>query len=685
MRFLRATTQPRVGERGFLEVGGLLRGRALAAAAILSLGIGAALRESMVTERSAVAPASHEQLRGNLGLSMLPLAAQGVVSATLGASIPSYRVSPLAAEFLAQNPAQNFDLRFATTGVRITAGQTQVGLSLSALGYGRSLHALGAVTPNAKSNRVVYTRPEISEWYQNGPLGLEQGFTLARAPAGDQTGSLTAAVALSGNARVSRAADRQGAMFEHPGGPSLLYGGLLATDAHGRTLHSWVEVSAARLLLHVDTHGARFPVRIDPLVQEGPRLTGSGEAGRGQFGTSVALSSDGRTALVGAPGDAESAGAAWVFVRAGATWRQQGSKLTPTDESGAGQFASSVALSADGSTALIGAPADASYAGAAWVFSRSGTVWSQQGPKLTGSVAGTTGSMGSSVGLSADGNTALISAAQSELSAGALVFIRTAASWSLEATLTNDSPGSGGSVSGIGAALSADGNTALVGANYNNLAGGVWVFIRSGSSWTRQAGPLTGGGEVGPGEFGISALALSADGSTALVGGANDNGGAGAAWVFARAGSVWSQDGAKLSGVPGSLGFGSSVSLAGDGRTALIGAPESLAGSAIAVGSAWRFRRSGTKWIREGAALSGGSSAGLGFGTSLSLSSDGLTALVGGTSRSAVGTGLGAAWVYVSKVPNLKARAKAIAKCNRLSNKARRRKCIATAKRRYPI
>ncbi len=105
-----------------------------------------------------------------------------------------------------------------------------------------------------------------------------------------------------------------------------------------------------------------------PLVQQGPKLTGGEESGEGRFGRSVALSADGDTALIGGFKDGGGLGAAWVFARSGSTWAQQGEKLTGGEESGKGQFGWSVALSAGGSTGLIGGINDAGKAGAAWAF-----------------------------------------------------------------------------------------------------------------------------------------------------------------------------------------------------------------------------------------------------------------------------------------------------------------------------
>ncbi len=125
----------------------------------------------------------------------------------------------------------------------------------------------------------------------------------------------------------------------------------------------------------------------------------------------------------------------------------------------------------------------------------------------------------------------------------------------------------------------------------------MWVFTRSGSNWTQDGGKLTGGGESGEGQFGIS-VALSAEGTTALIGAFNDDPNVGAAWAFTHSGEAWVQEGAKITGrgemaretFPGSgqfseASFGSSVALASDGNTALIGGPGDNGG----LGAAWVF------------------------------------------------------------------------------------------------
>jgi hypothetical protein len=140
-------------------------------------------------------------------------------------------------------------------------------------------------------------------------------------------------------------------------------------------------------------------------TQQGPKLVGTGAVGNAQQGISVSLSDDGNTAIVGGFFDDGSAGAAWVYTRSGEVWSQQGPKLVGTGAVGHAFQGTSVSLSGDGNTAIVGGYGDNNLAGAAWVFTRSGGVWSQQGSKLvgTGAVGGPRIEQGWAVSLSATG------------------------------------------------------------------------------------------------------------------------------------------------------------------------------------------------------------------------------------------------------------------------------------------
>jgi hypothetical protein len=212
--------------------------------------------------------------------------------------------------------------------------------------------------------------------------------------------------------------------------------------------------------------------------QQGVKLVGTGAVGPATQGFSVALSADGNTAVVGGNQDNSNAGAAWVYTRSAGVWSQQGAKLVGTGAVGAARQGWSIALSADGNTAVVGGSGDNGNSGAAWVYTRSAGVWSQQGAKLIGTGA---------VGAAEQG-------------------------WSV--------------------ALSADGNAALVGGNGDNsAAGAAWVYTRDGGVWGQQGAKRVGTGAAGAAQQGYS-VALSADGYTALVGGISDNNTVGAAWVF---------------------------------------------------------------------------------------------------------------------------------------------------------
>src|SRR6267143_1346507 len=268
-------------------------------------------------------------------------------------------------------------------------------------------------------------------------------------------------------------------------------------------------------------------------MQQGNKLVGTGAVGSARQGVSVSISADGNTAIVGGAEDNSEAGAAWVYTQSAGVWTQQGSKLVGTGAVGNAQQGVSVSLSADGNTAIVGGLGDNSLAGASWVFTRSGGVWTQQGSKLVGTDAVGDAHQGVSVSLSADGNTAIVGGPGDNSQAGAAwVYTRSGGVWTQQGSKLVGTGGVGGSWQGFSVSLSADGNTSIVGGfNDNGYAGAAWVYTRSAGGWTQQGSKFVGTGAVGSAQQGCS-VSLSADGNTAIVGGEGDSSYAGAAWLY---------------------------------------------------------------------------------------------------------------------------------------------------------
>ena len=157
--------------------------------------------------------------------------------------------------------------------------------------------------------------------------------------------------------------------------------------------------------------------------REKAKLVGAGFQQLPQQGTSVAVSADGNTAMVGGPLDNGDMGAAWVFTITNAGWTQQGDKLVAGNAVGNAEQGFSVALSSDGNTAIVGGPFDDGGTGAAWVYTRSSGLWTPQG-KLVGN-GGASAQQGTAVALSSDGNTAIVGGPLDNGGAGAAwVFTR---------------------------------------------------------------------------------------------------------------------------------------------------------------------------------------------------------------------------------------------------------------------
>jgi hypothetical protein len=584
------------------------------------------------------------------GLSSLPPDAQGPISATLGKDDSDYWVHRSPKGFRGENVRHALAAEFTRTRAEVWIHNLRWGLETRSYGYGDALLPAKAVAPRATANRVEYRRDGVTEWYENGPLGLEQGFTLAHPP-GKATGrALTVELALNRDLLPSLERGGRGLELRRKGGDATLrYTGLDARDATGRELRSWMEVRGEHLLLRVDDGGAHYPVVIDPWVEEA-ELTGSdGESGDG-FGLSVAVS--GSTAVIGAPwktvGSNFFQGVAYVFVRSGGTWIQE-TELTSSDGASGDFFGCSVAVS--GSTAVVGAPYHAvgsnGNQGAAYVFVQTSGAWTQQA-ELISSNGASGDELGSSVALS--GSTAVVGSPEKTIGSNteqgaAYVFVESGGKWGQQAELTSSD---GAFFDQFGVSVADSGSTAVIGAPWktvdsNEEQGAAYVFVQTSGTWIQETELTSSDGASGD-LFGYS-VAIS--GSTAMVGAYNHNLVTGAVYVFVESGGTWSQQ-AELTASDGGTNAEFGWSVAVSGSTAVVGAVNNTVGSNTHEGTAYVFVESGGTWGQQAELTSSDGATNDNFGGSVAVS--GSTVIAGASGHQ---FNLGAAYVFVPPVTSV--------------------------------
>jgi hypothetical protein len=388
-----------------------------------------------------------------------------------------------------------------------------------------------------------------------------------------------------------------------------------------------------------DLSSTASPTALTWLAVQRAQLTAPDGTANDNFGSTVAIAGD--IAIVGAPADDvvttiapfanANQGSAYVFVRSGQSWVFQ-QQLTAADGAAGDAFGCAVALS--GETAIIGASGHSvggnANQGAAYVFTRSGTTWTQQ-QQLTVPDGAIADNFGCSVAIS--GETALVGANQDDVGTNldqgsAYVFTRSGTIWTLQQQLLA-TDGAANDRFGWGVAIS--GETALVGANHRDVGtnadqGAAYVFTRSGTTWAQQQQLIASDGAAGD-RFGY---AVALVGETAVVGAPFDDVGTkadqGSATVFVRSGAVWTQQ-QQLTAADGGINddFGYAVAL--DGELALIGAYWDDVGSNANQGSADIFLRTGTTWgqLQQLTAADGASNDR--FGCAVALSGD--TVIVG--------------------------------------------------------
>jgi hypothetical protein len=559
-------------------------------------------------------------------LADLPPAALPAISSVLGRNDVKYGMQETKDGYSAQNAANHLAAHYAANGVEIRSQSANWGFEFRGWGYGErpANKDDAAVAPSGNANRVEYRRGALTEWYVNGPLGIEQGFTISKPPValpGSNQDALDIVLRLQGNLSASVDPGRHALVLrDRKGAQALRYGPLLAYDASGRELESWMEVQDGSLRLRVNTAGARYPILVDPWVQAAELTNASGLAGDG-LGRAIAIDEAGDTVVVGAPYAAingVSQGAAYVFVDGPNGWPTPGSytaELINNNGVAGDNFGWSVAIS--GSTIVVGSPSatnmneGAAYVffepttGSGWVTPATLPTWNAE---LTPSTGVADGLFGYSVGIS--GNTVVVGAPQSNSGFGAAYVFVQSTPWSGSVTSNIElsaSDGVAGDNFGNSVGINESENTIVAGAfdatvGNHTTQGAVYVFeLTNGNGWETtsnfSAKLIASGGAPGD-QLGYS-VGINETGDTVVAGAPNveigSKVGQGAAYVFVEptpgdwASEPSENQTAELTASSGAASTALGYSVRISGNTVVAGATGVTIGSNLAAGAAYVF------------------------------------------------------------------------------------------------
>jgi len=334
----------------------------------------------------------------------------------------------------------------------------------------------------------------------------------------------------------------------------------------------------------------------------------------------------------------------------GALWALQATLINPTGEA-ASWFGQSVSISGDGLYAIVGASQEDvtnTDQGQAYIFVRTGTSWALQATLITPTGA-PSGLFGYSVSISGDGLYAVVGARDDGSGFAnqgeSFVFFRTGTSWALQAQLPEPTPSFSGSF-GYSVSISGDGTYVAVGAAGHSYIGQAYIFVRTGTGWTAQAtltNPTGGGSNYG------NSISISSDGLYAIVGAYTEEvpgPGVGRAYVYFRTGTSWALQATLINPTAENYSyFGHSVSISGDGLYAIVSANgEDVPGGDQ--GQSYIFARTGTSWALQSTLINPTGEAASWFGQSVSISGDGLYAIAGAYREDVTNTDQGQAYIF---------------------------------------
>ena len=379
-------------------------------------------------------------------------------------------------------------------------------------------------------------------------------------------------------------------------------------------------------------------------IEETKLLASDGASGD-IFGQSVAISGD--TIVVGATYDDDNdnnSGSVYIYKLMQGIWQE--TKLLPSDGTGSDSFGHSVAISGD--TVVVGTPLNddhGSQSGSAYIYRFDGSNWIET--KLTASDGTEGDEFGQSVATS--GDTVVVGAYHpyDNEQGNAYIYQFDGSNWIETKLLPSD--GASYDYFGNSVSISGDGTTALVGAissDANGInSGSAYIYELVGNVW--QETKLLAGGGGGGDEFGCS-VSISGDGTTALVGAiGNDENGAysGSAYIYELIDSVWQETKIIASDGVSKDYFGNSVSISSDGSTAIVGAYRNSSDSGAYSGSAYIYELIDSVW-QETKILASDGEYNDNFGYSVSISSDGTTAISGALYADDNGDNSGSAYVF---------------------------------------
>ena len=366
-----------------------------------------------------------------------------------------------------------------------------------------------------------------------------------------------------------------------------------------------------------------------------------------RFGKDTAISGNGLYAISGAVWENDNgsrAGAAYIFAKSGNTWSQQ-AKIFASDAQLESYFGESVAINSDGTYAVVGAyqeDTNGIQAGAAYIYTRSGSTWTQQ-QKIVGTDTAASDYFGGQVAINDDA-TYIAVAASYEMAV--YIFTRSGSTWTQQAKC-QPLDGPFNTQFGTSLKINSDGTYFIAGDTLKAGGGAAYVFTRSGSTWTQQAKLVSS--DLQASDYFGSDVALNSDATYAIVGaGFEDTGqsNAGAAYVFTRSGSTWTQQ-AKIQAndVTANAYFGTGTSMNSSGDHVIIGA----SGLNNRIGSVYIFQRAGSTWTQK-VKLRGSDATTTysdGGSENVSMSDDGSTVIYGHYFQTVNSvSGVGAAYIF---------------------------------------